>query len=255
MQNVVITGGSSGIGAELARIYAQRGSRVALLARRTERLAEVAADVQRLGGTALVITCDVTDKKSVFDAVAQVLEQWGQIDLAIANAGVAKPVRATAFVLEDVEFVMATNFNGMINLFAAVMPGMLARKSGHFVGVASVAGLRGMPRFSAYSASKAAMQTFLEASRAELAPHGVAVTTVNPGFIATEMTAANRYKMPFLMKVEPAARVIAAGIDRRARVVQFPFATSTMMRLVRLIPDALFDRMMGAKRKLKAERS
>lgn len=248
MRNIVITGASSGIGAELARIYARRGDRIALLARRADRLAAVAAEVAALGGKAMVVECDVVDRKSVEAAVQRVLTEFGTLDLVIANAGVAKPVRATAFSTDDAELVMSTNFYGMIYLFGAVIPSMLAQKSGQFVGIASVAGLRGLPRFSVYSASKAAMQNFLEAARAELAPEGIAVTTVNPGFIETEMTAKNRFRMPFLMKLEPAAKIIAAGIDRRARVIEFPFATSKMMRIVRLLPDALVDRIMRPKR-------
>jgi len=109
-------------------------------------------------------------------------------------------------------------------------------------GVASVAGLRGLPTSSVYSATKAAMQAFLEASRVELAPYGVGVTTINPGFIATPMVAGKKYKMPFLMQVDEAARVIANGLTRGARVIEFPRAMSLLMRGARLIPNALWDR-------------
>jgi len=130
-----------------------------------------------------------------------------------------------------------------MNLFAAVIPSMVERRTGRFAGVASIAGLRGMPTAAAYSASKAAMQNFLEASRIELAPYGVGVTIVNPGFIATAMTEKNKFKMPFLMQADDAARVIADGVERGKRVIEFPRPMSIMMRMMRHVPDALYDRM------------
>src|SRR5205814_4040365 len=113
-----------------------------------------------------------------------------------------------------------------------------------FAGVASLAGGRGLPTSSVYSATKAFMQTFLEASRIELRPHGVAVTTINPGFVNTAMTEKNRFKMPFLMSAERAARIIADGLERRARVVQFPLPMSLLGRAARMLPNAVYDAML-----------
>ena len=123
--------------------------------------------------------------------------------------------------------------------------------------IAMLAGLRGLPTSSVYSASKSAMQSFLEASRIELAPYGVAVTTVNPGFVATPMTEKNRFRMPFLMGPDQAARIIARGLERRGRVVEFPLPMSLLMRMIRLLPDAVFDRLTGpySRRKVDSERA
>ena len=137
--------------------------------------------------------------------------------------------------------MIRVNVLGMMYLFDAVIPGMVERRSGQFAGVASIAGLRGMPVSAVYSASKAAMQAFLEGTRVELVPHGIAVTTINPGFIATPMTEKNRFRMPFLMKAEEAAAVIADGLERRARVIEFPRPMSLLMRTMRLVPDAIYD--------------
>jgi short-subunit dehydrogenase len=137
--------------------------------------------------------------------------------------------------------MVRVNVLGMMYLFDAVVPGMVERRSGHFVGVASLAGLRGLPTSSVYSATKAAMQAFLESSRGELAPYGVRVTTVNPGFIATPMTEKNRFKMPFLMNVDEAALIIADGIERGARVVEFPRLMSALVRLTRFLPAVVYD--------------
>jgi short-subunit dehydrogenase len=165
---------------------------------------------------------------------------------------VSIPGHATKFKLAEVEQVLRVNVFGMIYLFDAVIPAMVEQRGGRFVGVASLAGLRGLPASAAYSASKAAMQAFLEASRIELLPYGVGVTTVNPGFIATPMTEKNKFRMPFLMTPERAARLIVGGIDRGKRVIEFPRPMSMVMRFMRYLPDALYERATGpyARRKM-----
>jgi short-subunit dehydrogenase len=174
----------------------------------------------------------------------------------VANAGVGVPTHAANFNLADAELMVRVNVIGMMVLLDAVVPKMIERKSGHFAGVASLAGHRGLPSSSVYSATKAAAQAFLEASRVELAPYGVAVTTINPGFVVSPMTDKNRFKMPFLMTAERAARIIADGLARRARVVEFPLPMSLLTRFTRIIPNAIFDRVTApyAKRKIDAEK-
>jgi short-subunit dehydrogenase len=243
-RRALITGASSGIGLALAHELAKRGDALALLARRTERLEELARELEAKGTKAVAIECDVTDIVSVQNAVRRAEEQLGgAMDVVYANAGVSIPTHAASFKVADAEKVIRTNVLGMLYLFDAVMPAMVARGGGRFVGVASVAGLRGLPASGPYSASKAAMQAFLEAARVELLPHGVGVTIVNPGFVVTEMTAKNRFKMPFLMKADRAARIIADGVEKGKRVVEFPRGTSLIMRVLRLVPDALYDRI------------
>jgi short-subunit dehydrogenase len=238
-KRAIITGASSGIGAELARVLARRGWSVALLARRTDLLDEVAGSI---GASAVAVPCDVTDADSVRAAVRSGEEALGgPFDLAVANAGVGGPTHATKFNVSNAERMVRVNILGMMYLFDAVMPGMVERRSGRFAGVASLAGLRGLPTSSVYSATKSAMQSFLEASRGELALYGIKVTTVNPGFIDTPMTEKNKFKMPFLMNVGDAARIIADGIERGARVVEFPWPLSLALRIVRFFPAALYD--------------
>lgn len=244
-RRALITGASSGIGLALAHELAKRGYALALLARRTDRIDALAREFAEKGTRAVAVPCDVTDAAAVRDAVRSAEERLGgAIDVAFANAGVSIPGHAAELKLADAEQVIRVNVLGMLYLFDAVMPAMVARRGGRFVGVASLAGLRGLPSSAAYSASKAAMQAFLEASRVELLPHGVGVTIVNPGFVVTEMTAKNRFKMPFLMKADRAARIIADGVEKGKRVVEFPRGTSLMMRVLRLMPDALYDRIL-----------
>lgn len=233
----VITGASSGIGQALARELSRRGWELLLLARRVELIEKLPRSQ--------AVACDVTDADAVKQAVR------GPFDLAIANAGVGIRNHAAKFSLADAEHVLRVNVFGMLYLFDAVVPSMIERRSGRFAGIASVAGLRGIPSAAPYSASKAAMQTFLEASRVELASYGVGVTIVNPGFIATPMTAKNRFPMPLMMTPERAARIIVDGIERGKRVVEFPRRISLLMRAVRIMPDPLYDRLVRSAGKLR----
>jgi short-subunit dehydrogenase len=251
----IITGASSGIGEALARELARRGWDIALLARRADLLEALARE---LPAKSVALPCDVTDANAVKIAVRQGEEALnGRFDLAIANAGVGVPSHAGKFLLADAELMIRVNVLGMFNLFDAVIPSMIERRAGRFAGIASIAGLRGLPTSSVYSATKAAMQSFLEASRVELRQYKVGVTTVNPGFVVTAMTEKNRFKMPFLMKVDDAARVIADGLERGKRVVEFPWPMSLLMRFARFIPDAIWDRATApyAHRKIDIEKA
>lgn len=235
--HAIITGGSSGIGEALARELGKRGWSVSLLARRRELVEEIASSLPK----AIGLACDVTDSASVHDATKAAEARFGPCDLAVANAGVSLPGHASKFNVEDAERTIRVNVLGMMYFFDAVIPGMVERRAGRFAGIASIAGHRALPTAASYSASKAAMQTFLEASRIELAPYGVGVTVVNPGFVDTPIVAKNRFRMPFLMQAPEAAAIIADGFERGKRVIEFPRPMSLLMRTVRLIPDALYD--------------
>ncbi len=220
----------------MAREFSRRGYALVLLARRADLLQKLASELTN----AIAVPCDVTDSAAVHDAVARA----GEINVAIANAGVGTTGWAAKSVSEA-ERMMHVNYFGMLYLFDAVIPQMMERRSGRFAGIASIAGLRGFPTASGYSASKAAMQAFLEAARVELAPFGIRVTIVNPGFIATAMTEKNTFSMPFLMTTERAAKIIVDGIERGGRIVEFPWQMSALTRFSRALPAWITDRMMG----------
>jgi short-subunit dehydrogenase len=246
----LITGASSGIGEALARELTRRGHTIALLARRAELLDQLAAE---LPGSVAII-CDVADAASVEAAVRQAEQALGgPIDLAIANAGIGFPSHAAKFKIEDAERMVRVNVIGTMTLFAAVVPSMIARRGGRFAAVASIAGHRGLPTSSVYSATKAFMHSFLEASRIELVPYNVGVTTVNPGFIETPMTAKNR-NMPFLMTAPKAAKIIADGLERGKRVVEFPLPMSLLTRAMRYVPDVLYELALVRGSRLKSEK-
>jgi short-subunit dehydrogenase len=244
-KRAIITGGSSGIGLALGRELASRGWSVALLARRVELVEEHARALRVLGVGAVGIGCDVADLAQVRSAVARARDALGgELDLAVANAGISVPTWAADFKIEDAERIIRVNVLGMFYLFDATVAAMVARGAGQFAGIASIAGLRGLPSGSVYSASKAAMQNFLEASRVELAPRGVGVTVVNPGWVRTPIIEKYRGAVPFVVSAERAARLIANGLERRARTVEFPLPISLAMRLVRVMPAALYDRAL-----------
>ena len=241
-ETAIITGASSGIGAELARQLAKFGIRVGLTARREAELDALAGSIRAEGGTAFVASGDAADPASFRHALDRLKADLGPIDLMIANAGIGFATPATAFSAEDVDRMVRVNLIGAAYAFAAVLPTMLERNRGHLVGVSSLASYRGLPGSSAYSATKAGLTALLEGMRPELRPRGIAVTAVHPGFVRTPMTAGATHRQPFLMDVEPAARIILRAIERRRRRVDFPWPMTALLRVVQMLPGAIYDR-------------
>lgn len=191
MRRVIITGASSGIGAALAKAYAARGAKLGLVARRETELQQLAAT---LPCESLVLTADVRDGAAMQRAAAHFIDRFGSPDVVIASAGVSHGT-ATERAEDLAAFAEIIDINvlGMVRTFQPFVAGMCASRCGSLVGIASVAGFRGLPGASAYSASKAAAISYLESLRVELRGSGVAVTTLCPGYIATPMTARNPY--------------------------------------------------------------
>lgn len=241
---VALTGASSGLGLQLAVQLARRGARLALMSRRVQPLEEAAARARGEGGQAMVLPLDVADAAAVADAVARVEEAWGPVDLAVANAGTGAPVVVDDFTAAESNRVMRVNYEGPSNLFAAVLPAMLARGSGHLVGVSSVAAFRGLPASGPYSASKAALSTLMESLRIELVPRGIGVTVVHPGFIRTPLTEKNPFAMPFILEADDAASRILRRLDAAPRTIEFPWPLVWAGRLGRFLPDWLWDVVM-----------
>ena len=211
-----------------------------------ERLREAAGDVNDVHGTASVHACDVSDAEQVGAAVAACRTELGPVDLVVCNAGIAARTHPADLDADQVERVFAVNFMGAVHLVERVLPEMLRRGSGHVVAVASLAGLNGLPGRAAYSASKAAMIAFFESLRMDLRDAGVAVTVVNPGFVRTEMTAADDQPRPFMMEVAPAAdRIVKAILAKRASAV-FPWPLAPACMAARSLPRRCYDRLMGA---------
>ncbi len=232
-----ITGGSSGIGAALAHELCRRGGRVAITARREERLADVAASAP---GEAHSLPGDVRDPEALREVVASVEANVGRIDLAVLNAGIWAQVDVRKWDAGLIRDHVETNFMGMVNSLDAILPRMMARRGGTIVGVASVAGYRGYTRAEAYGPTKAAEINLLESLRVDLGPLGVDVQLVNPGFVRTPLTEANDFPMPFMIEAPDAARRIADAIEKGKAETVFPLPYRVGMKLVRVAPVRLY---------------
>jgi NAD(P)-dependent dehydrogenase (short-subunit alcohol dehydrogenase family) len=247
-QAVFITGGSAGIGYALAVHHARAGARVGVTARRGDRLEALAREYP---GQILALTADVRDAAAMAAAAQRFIAAHGVPDIVYANAGVSAGT-ATEHA-EDIDVfreVIEINLLGMVHTFGPFIAPMRARGHGILSGIASVAGIRGLPGAGAYSASKAAAIAYLEALRVEERRHGIRVVAVCPGYIATDLTAANPYAMPFLLEVNDAARRIARVSASRRGMVIVPWQMAIIGRMMRFVPDALWDLLLtGAKRK------
>lgn len=236
---VFITGASTGIGEALARHYAKQGAVLGLVARRQSLLDELVA---ALDAEAACYALDVRDAKALAEAAKDFITRFGPPDIVIANAGVSRGT-LTEYE-EDAEAfkaIMDINVLGMLYTFQAFVPAMKEAGKGSLVGIASVAGIRGLPGAGAYSASKAAAISYLESLRVEMLRHGIAVTTIAPGYIRTPMTDVNTYRMPFLMDADIAAGKFAHAISRKRRFVVIPWQMGVVARLMRLVPACLWD--------------
>ena len=237
---VFVTGASSGIGEALARHYASLGATLGLYARREGELMRIAKELAP--ATVATYAGDVRDATALARAGADFIAHFGVPDVVIGNAGISRGVLTSeAADMPVFRTVFDTNVQGLVQTFQPFVSAMIEARRGTLVGVASVAGFRGLPGSGAYSASKAAAITYLESLRVELIGTGVAVVTICPGFISTPMTARNPYWMPFLLAPERAARLIARAIERRRRFYVLPWQMAWIGRLLRVIPRPLYE--------------
>lgn len=233
---VVITGASSGIGAALARHYASGHCILGVISRR--------AGPQGLPGTIVPYLLDVTDIAALKQAAEDFIARFGAPDLVIANAGVGVGTHGEELAdVEKLRRVLDINVAGLAATLAAFAPAMRRAGRGTLAGIASVAGFRGLAGNGAYCASKAAAITWMESLRAELHGSGVSVVCICPGYIDTPLTRVNRYRMPFLLPPDEAARRIARAIAARRRLAVIPWQMAVVSILLRGMPGWLYDRL------------
>jgi short-subunit dehydrogenase len=240
----VVTGASSGIGWSLARVLAQEGYKIGLIARRPEPLEALGQEIRTAGGTAATATADVGERAQTQAAFAKIRDALGPADLVVANAGVGMPTLLDPVNIDHVEQMIRINVMGVIYTIEAALPDMLRRGSGHLAAVSSLAAYKGLPGESAYCASKAAVSSYLEGLRIHLRERGIVVTTICPGFVKTPMTEINNFHMPFLLDADTAARRIVNALRRRRKVYNFPWQASLLMKLTRWLPDWIVARTM-----------
>lgn len=237
-----VVGASSGIGAEVARELVLRGAQVAVSARSGSDLEKVS------GGDMLVVPLDVTDHAAVTAAAQQVTSELGGIDVLVAAAGYWQQTTPGELDLDTFTTHVSVNLLGMAACISAVLPDMRARGSGMVVGIASVAGYRGIPGAEAYGPTKAAQINLLEALRAGLRGSGVTVQTVCPGFVDTPMSARNEFPMPFMIPAHRAARSITDGIETGRAEIVFPWQMAVLMKTARLVPSRLWSLLARPRR-------
>lgn len=239
---VVLTGASSGIGRALAERLAGPGVALLLIARDEGRLAETAAAVRARGGAAETAALDVADRDATAAALAA-FDAAGPVDLVIANAGVSLGL-GPGRTPEDADAarrLWAVNLFGALNTVEPLLPAMIARRRGAVALMSSMAAIRPLPDMPSYSASKAALRALGEAWRSWLAPQGVAVTVICPGFVTSPMSARHRGFKPFEVAPERAAELIARGLARGAPYVTFPWPLALLSWLDRRLPPRLAD--------------
>jgi hypothetical protein len=238
-RKVIITGASSGIGRALALEYAAHGATLGLIARRADLLTQLAASLPVPSYTYAV---DVTHARSLAMAAEDFVARVGIPDVVIANAGVsAGTLTGNSEDNAVFEEIMAVNVIGMMLTFQPFVEAMKRQREGVLAGIASVAGFRGLPGASAYSASKAAAISYLESLRVELHGSGVSVVTICPGYVASSMTSMNPYRMPFLMDAGVAASKMAAAIAARKRFYVLPWQMALVGWVLRRLPRPLYD--------------
>jgi short-subunit dehydrogenase len=240
----LLTGASSGIGRSLARRLA--GDPLALVARRKALLDSLVAEIEAVGGQALALQCDVTDRAQVAAAVQAAEAHFGPIERLIANAGGGKSTDVESFASAEIEEILRLNVVGVANCIEAVLPGMLARRRGHIVVTSSLAAWRGLPGAAGYSAAKAALTAMMESLRIDLVPYGVDVTVLSPGFVRTQP---NKRRKPFQVDLEQATLRMARAIRARRKSYAFPLPLVLGAGFGRLLPAPLYDRLLSRRRR------
>ena len=245
-RNVLVTGASSGLGRALALWFARRGARVWAAARRTELLDTLAADPTARPGTIVPLQLDVSDVAAIRRVLPEIDSQAdGGLDVVIANAGVGGEANPRKDTWEKVERMIQVNVTGAAATLATLAPRMAERGRGHLVGMSSLAARIVTPKMGVYSATKAFLEVYCDSLHLDLKGAGVAVTCIHPGFVKSEMTAKNKFKMPFLLETDDAADRMGRAILRRQKSFAYPWPMVLASQAGRLVPEAVIARVMG----------
>lgn len=240
-ERALITGASSGLGRALTLWFARRGTTVYAAARRADQLESLKALVP---DKIIPFVLDVADADAAHDAVKQLDETCGGLDLVVANAGVGDEMKAEQIEWKRVRKVLDVNVMGATATLVGALPGMVKRKKGHVVGISSLAAFIALPRVGAYNASKSYLTAWLENLRLDVEQHGVNVTAIHPGFVKSEMTAKNRFSMPFLLETDDAAALMGRAIESKRAFFSYPWPTAFVVWLASSLPRPL-QRFIG----------
>ena len=229
-----VTGAGTGIGRALAKRLAEDGWTVAASARTARDLDDLAAEVP---GRITSFQLDVTNQDACAETGRQIEESLGPVDLAVFNAGSSFPVTAENFSVANFKKTVDVNLMGEINCMGPIVPGMVARRRGHIVLMASLTGYVGMPSAAAYAATKAALISTAEAFKPDFERFGITISVINPGFVKTPLTDKNTFPMPFLLPVDTAVDHIMHGIEHKQFEIAFPWQTTLLTRILAALPN------------------
>jgi NADP-dependent 3-hydroxy acid dehydrogenase YdfG len=246
-RSIFITGASSGLGRGLALHYAKDGATVHAAGRRAQEIEILAREAPP--GHVVPVVLDVTDPVRLVQAIRDAESAaGGALDLVIANAGMGAPTNARKMDWAKVRKILDVNVTAACVTIAAALPAMVTRNAGQVVAISSLAAFRGMPGNAAYCASKAALHIFMESIRVDLCGTRVVATTIYPGFVKTELTAKNKFRMPFLMELDDAVEVMAKGIARKKATIAYPLPMAAAARGLSVLPRALYEPLAGRSR-------
>lgn len=237
--NALVTGASSGIGRGLALALGKRGAHVVVAARRLDRLESLVGEIAAAGGRGEALVLDASDGDATYAAVRAVDARL-PLDLVVANAGIGGITPGRKLEWERVRDILQTNLVGAAATLTGALQGMVARGGGQVVAIASVAGFNGLPKFGAYSASKAGLITLCESLRIDLHGTGVSVTTVCPGYVDTDLLTKGK-KHPFLVSLDDAVATILRAVDRREAMCTFPAQIVVPLKAAQLLPRPLYE--------------
>ncbi len=242
-KTALITGASSGLGRGLATWFAKQGVIVYAAARRTDALESLRREV---GDTIVPLALDVSKADEAHARITVLDAECGGLDLVVANAGVGTHTPGKRIDWSVVKGIVDVNVTGALATLCAPLPAMVKRGRGHLVGVSSLAGFIAAPRLSTYCASKSFLTTWLASIRLDVAKVGIHVTTIQPGYVKSEMTAQNQAgSMPFLMETDEAVERMGKAIVRKAKVYAFPWQISASIAAVNMLPPALMEKIVN----------
>jgi short-subunit dehydrogenase len=246
-KHVWLTGASQGIGERLAYEFSKYGAVLSLSARKEDQLKKLCDSLNRSGGQAKFYPLDVTKIEQIEAVYKKIKSEQGPVDIVIANAGVTHTVAPAAELsAKEIQQTIMTNLTGAVITINTCLTDMIERKSGHVVGISSVAGYKGLPKGSIYCATKAGLSRYLESVRCENVHKGIKVTDICPGFISTSLLDQGGHPVPFLMDITTAVNFIIHGIAAQKSHYGFPFPMEHgLMKLAAVLPNFVYDRFIN----------
>jgi len=238
--NTLIIGGTFGIGYELSKIYLKKSKNLIILGRNDEKLNEISKEFSNSQTNVITKKLDVTSIEQCKQTLTSIINELGSLDLIIYSSGFYKPNNTFDVDLDLYRKTIEVNFMGLINVMSVILPFLKQQQNGHIAMISSLAGFFGLPNSSGYGPSKAAMMNYSESIYNDCKKNNIDVSIINPGFVKTRLTDQNKFKMPFLMSAEEAAKIIYSGLEKKKYDITFPFMMSLIFKTLKILPKPVF---------------